>query len=165
VRALQIQLTRRNTVGVEAISLGDVLALGPRLVDRLLHLLGGPEAPTALLVHLGARRNSIDSEEEELLGLDDAEEVRNVGEDGEEDGLLGNAKRRVVVVRVRAVVDDTIHVQICWRGEREPGGQRSARSVASGALQRRTESIKFGYAVLLNQLRDERIPLPEEHPR
>ena len=76
-------------------------------------LFRSPEPPTALLVHLGSRGDAIDGEEEELLRLDDGEEVGDVGEHCKEDGLLRDAERGVVVVWVRAIVDDAVHVEVC----------------------------------------------------
>ena len=111
-RGQEVRLTGRDAVAVKARLVGDLLAPALGLLDRLLVLLCRPEAPTALLIHLGPRCNAVDGEEEELLGLDDAEEVGDVAKDGEEDVLLADAERRVVVVGVRAVVDDAVHVQV-----------------------------------------------------
>ena len=116
-----LRRTWGDAVAIETLSLGDYFALALGLVDELLHLLRGPEASAALLVHLGTRGDAVDGEEEELLRLDDREQVRDVREHGEEDGLLRDAERGVVVVRVRAAA---------WRG--------SARSPTAAGTGRRT---------------------------
>jgi hypothetical protein len=131
------RLTRRDAVAVEPGFFRDLFASPFRLVEGLLGLFRGPEPPTPLLVHLGARGDAVDREEEQLLGFDDGKQVRDVVEDGEEDVVFRDAERGVIVVRVRTVVDDAVHVQV--------------------------EGIEFGDAVLLDELRNERVALPVRH--
>lgn len=108
--------TWSNTVAVKAIPLWDLFSLGSSLVYNLLHFLRSPKPSTSLLVHLCSRRHSIDGQKEELLGFDDGEEMRDVGEDGQEDGFFRDSEGSVVIVRVGAVMDDSVHVQICREG-------------------------------------------------
>ena len=92
------------------------------------------EASGSLLVHLGARGDTIYCHEKELLGLDFAEEMLNVVEDFDEHFVLGDVlgDGNVGVV-VCAVVDDAIHVEV--------------------------ETVEFGDAVFCYELRDCWIPL------
>lgn len=75
-------------------------------------ILNSSLPPPPLLVHLSPRGDTINGHEEQLLRLDDLEENAEVVEDVLEYLLLRNSEMRVGVIRVRAVVDDAIHVQI-----------------------------------------------------
>lgn len=77
-----------------------------------LGLPGAPEATAALLVHLGPRCHTVDGHEEHLAWLDHAEQHLNVVEDVSKDLLLRYAEMGIGIVRVRAHVDDAVHVQI-----------------------------------------------------
>ena len=69
-----LRRSRRDAVGVEPGLLGQHLPLVPRLLLVELRLLGGPEPPAALLVHLGPGGDAVHGQEEHLLGLDHAEQ-------------------------------------------------------------------------------------------
>ena len=88
------------------------------------------------MVHLGARRDTVDGHEEELLGLDLAEQMLDVVEDLDEHLIFGKPclGGRVGVV-VGAVVNDTVHVEV--------------------------EVIELGNAVFGDELGYGRIPLRE----
>lgn len=107
--------TWRDTIGVKAFALWQLFATSFGLVDDFLRLPRGPEPPTTLLIHLGSRCDTIDSKEEEFLWLDDREQVRDVGEDGEEDVFFRDAERGIVIVRVRAIMNDAVHVEVFKR--------------------------------------------------
>lgn len=57
-------------------------------------------------------RNTIDSQEEELLGFNHVEQSLKIKENVLEDLLLSYSEVYIIVVRMRAVVDDAIHVEI-----------------------------------------------------
>ena len=78
--------------------------------------------------------------------------MRNVGKDAKKDGFFGDSERGVIIVRVRAVVDDPVHVEICFRFRQNLNTARRKG--------RRTESVEFRYSVLLDELGDERITFP-----
>lgn len=71
-----------------------------------------PEPSATLLVHFGPGCDSIHSHEEHLPGLDDAKEHFEVVEDVGKDLLLSDTEVYVLVVGVRALVDDPVHVQV-----------------------------------------------------
>jgi hypothetical protein len=75
-------LTWRDAVGIECLLLGQLLALTLCLRSHLLNLSCGPEPSASLLVHLCTRCYTINSHEEDLLGLDLGKEVIDVIEDG-----------------------------------------------------------------------------------
>ncbi|KZT53276.1 hypothetical protein CALCODRAFT_56918 [Calocera cornea HHB12733] len=127
--------TRRDAVAVERLLVRELLSLPLRLLADLLRLLGAPKPPAALLVHLCARRHPINSHEEELLGLDLAEEEVDVGEDGGVHLLLRQPEVGVPIVRVRALVDHAVEVEV--------------------------QVVELGDLVLLDELRGERVPLAE----
>jgi hypothetical protein len=109
--------TWSDTIAVERGLLGQLLSLTPGFLLKLLGFLGGPEAPAALLVHLRPRRNAVDGHEEDLARLYLGEEVIDVGEDGEDHLLLRQPERSIALRRrrVRAVVDDAVHVEAVGR--------------------------------------------------
>lgn len=107
---------RSDAVGVESLSVerfGLLVALG--LLELSLGLrgrvLGRPEASGALLVHLCPGGDAVDSQEEQPARAHHANERLQVVEDAFENFCLRDAVV-VVVVRVRAVVDDAVHVQV-----------------------------------------------------
>lgn len=72
-----------------------------------------PCKPSAtLLIHLRSRRHSIHRHEEQLLRFDRPEQSVDVVENVRENLLLGDAKLDVRVVRMRAIVNDSVHVQV-----------------------------------------------------
>ena len=74
-------LTRRNTIAVESLLIRQLLAIPQRLLSHLTRLLRRAETAASLLVHLGTRRDAIDSHEEQLLGLDFPKQVVHIRED------------------------------------------------------------------------------------
>ena len=64
------------------------------------------------MIHLCPRCHSIDGHEEHLPWLDHSEEHLDVVEDVRDDLLLRNPKVWIIVVGVRAVVDDPVHVEV-----------------------------------------------------
>lgn len=84
-----------------------------------------PESSTSLLVHLCPWRHPVHSHEEDLPWLDDPEEHLQVMEDVSKYLFLRDAKVDILIIRVRALVDDAVHVQIeivkLWnlRGDRK----------------------------------------------
>eukprot|EP00968_Pinguiococcus_pyrenoidosus_P005029 scaffold327_cov257-Pinguiococcus_pyrenoidosus.AAC.6 len=110
---------RRNHIGVpRPLGLGRQLeAVRQHLLAHLLHrlvvlasLLGRLEAPRALLVHLGARRHSVDGQEEQAARPHRVEEpvhvVAHVAKH-----LLFRLRSRSIL-RMRARVDDPVHVDV-----------------------------------------------------
>lgn len=71
-----------------------------------------PESASSLLVHLCPWRHTIHSHEEDLARLDDPEEHLQVMEDVCKNLFLRDAKVDILIVWVRTLVDDAIHVQI-----------------------------------------------------
>jgi hypothetical protein len=108
------RLTWRDTVRIESLFLGQDLSIPLGLFLSLLVLLGSPEPPAPLLVHLGPGCTSIDGHEEDLSRLDLGEQVVDVGIDGEDHLFLGDTKVHVALGgrRVRTVVNDPVHVEI-----------------------------------------------------
>ena len=76
----------------------------------LLRVLGGAEAPRALLVHLGSGRHTVDSEVDHLSGLDNFDDFVSVEKNVFEDLLL--ALGLGPVLRVRTRVDNAVHVEV-----------------------------------------------------
>ena len=74
-------LTRRNTIAVESLLIRQLLAIPQRLLSYLTRLLRRAETTASLLVHLGTRRDAVNSHEEQLLGLDLPEQVIHIRED------------------------------------------------------------------------------------
>ena len=151
--------TWRDTIRIKAVALWQLFATSFGLVDDFLCLPCGPEPPTTLLVHLGSRCDTVDSKEEEFLRLDDREQVRNVGKDGEEDVFFRDAERGIVIVRVRAIVNDAIHVEVCKGSDRWVSSAYIQRPVVTREVGR-TKGIELGNSVLLDELRNEWIALP-----
>lgn len=71
-----------------------------------------PESPASLLVHLCPWCHAIHRHEEDLARLDDPEEHLQVMEDVSKNLLLRNAKVDILVVRVGALMNNPVHVQI-----------------------------------------------------
>lgn len=79
---------------------------------KTLELQVLPEPPSSLLVHFCSRRHAIHRHEEDLAGLDDPEEHLKIMEDVCKNLLLRNAKVDIFVIRVGALMNNPIHVQI-----------------------------------------------------
>ncbi len=73
--------TGRDTVGVEGLFLRQNFATALGLFLDFLGFLGGSETTRTLLVHLSSRRNTIDGEEENLLGFNLVEEMLYICKD------------------------------------------------------------------------------------
>lgn len=71
-----------------------------------LHL----EAPSTLLVHLGAGRGAVDGEVEEAARAHDGEDRLDVGDDPLKNLLLRLRRRPILWVETR--VDDTVEVEV-----------------------------------------------------
>lgn len=112
VKGSESVFTWSDTITIESISLWNFLSLSPRLVQNFFRFPRRPEPPTPLLVHFRPRCDSVDREEEQFLWFDHGEQVRDVGEYGEKDLFFRDSERGVVVVWMRTVVDDSIHVEI-----------------------------------------------------
>ena len=67
---------------------------------------------TTLLVHLRPWCHPVNGHEEHFPWLDHAEQHLDVVEDVRDDLLLCDPEVRIIVVGVRTVVDDPVHVQI-----------------------------------------------------
>lgn len=65
-----------------------------------------------MLIHLCSGSYTINSQEEELLGLDLGEDVVHIVEDADPDLFFGNTVMGVVVVVVGAVVNNAIHIKV-----------------------------------------------------
>ena len=70
------------------------------------------EPPGALLVHLCAGRNAIDGHEKQLPRFYLPVQMLDVVEDLNEHLVLRHPVRCAVVVFVRAVVDDSVHIEL-----------------------------------------------------
>jgi hypothetical protein len=75
------QLTRRDTIRIKRLFVGQFLPLALRFRPHLLRSLRGPEAPTTLLIHFRPRGYTIDSHEKDLLRLDFCKEVVDIRKD------------------------------------------------------------------------------------
>ena len=93
-----------------------------------------PETPSALLVHLRTRRHTIDSHEKKLLGFYLPEQMLDVVEDGDKHYILRHSECRAIVILVRAVVDNAVHIQLIRR-------QQPAFSLRPTALENRNARI------------------------
>lgn len=71
-----------------------------------------PEPPSSLLVHFCSRRHAVHRHEENLARLDDPEEHLKIVEDVCKNLLLRNAKVDILVIRVGALMNNSIHVKI-----------------------------------------------------
>ena len=129
-------LTWRDSITIECFLLWHLLALSNGLFSRNLNIERSSKSAGSLLIHLCSRRNSIDSHEKKLLGLNLSEQMLDVVEDSNKHLLLGHAKGCIVGVFMCTVVDDAIHVQV--------------------------EAVELWYPILCDQLRDGRVPLA--HP-
>lgn len=74
------KLTRRDTVGIKGLFLGEFFAPLFRLLLELLCFFSSTETTTPLLIHLCARGNAINGQEEKLLWFDLREEMLYIGE-------------------------------------------------------------------------------------
>mmetsp|Transcript_7695 Transcript_7695/g.18855 ORF Transcript_7695/g.18855 Transcript_7695/m.18855 type:complete len:273 (+) Transcript_7695:1560-2378(+) len=108
-----------DAVRVEPLLVGGVLELlalevftGRQICCQLFGLLCRPEAARPLLVHFGAGGGSIDGKIQNLVGLDHFIETVHVQKDLFEHGGFVQKDKFVVVVSVRARVDNPVHVQI-----------------------------------------------------
>ena len=72
------ELTRCNTITVKSFLVRQLLSISYSLFPNILRLLCGPEAATALLIHLRTGCHAIDGHEEQLLRLDLAEQMLDV---------------------------------------------------------------------------------------
>ena len=109
---------RRDHVLVELTDLlGEPCAhLGPLVLDKglaklpLLCLVCASEASRPLLIHLGPWGDPVDGQVENLLRFDDAHDLVDVVKDVVEHSLLRAGLG--AFLRVRAGVDDTVHVKV-----------------------------------------------------
>ena len=83
--------------------------------------LGGAKSPGSLLVHFGSRSAAVDGEVEPFHGPDEVNKPVNVPANAEDHVLHGQSLCHLVVLRVGAVVDDAIHVEVevveLWQSE------------------------------------------------
>ena len=102
----------RDAVRVESVGVGRHVAAGrDEFRAQLLALLRRAEPAAPLLVHLRARRDAVDGEDDRALGGDDLADLVREGEDAHE--LVARAGLRDLgVVAVRAHVDDAVHVEV-----------------------------------------------------
>ncbi|GIX64627.1 peptide ABC transporter permease, putative [Babesia caballi] len=120
-----------------------------------LGLRGGLEAARPLLVHLRARRDAVDGEEEQLARPHEVEEPVQVVEDALEHHLLRG--RLLQPLRVAAGVDQPVHVYVEVVGF----------AVRVGAEQRQPEGLRVPHVhialvqVVFNVLGDARVPAAE----
>ena len=110
VQPLQELGSGGDAVGVEDI-VRNLLAALPGLRLELEAGLSRLEAPGALLVDLGPRRDAIHAKEDEALWPYDRHQAVDIGEDLADHLGLAQCPRRVFVVPVRAVMYDPVHVQ------------------------------------------------------
>mmetsp|Transcript_23449 Transcript_23449/g.67568 ORF Transcript_23449/g.67568 Transcript_23449/m.67568 type:complete len:396 (+) Transcript_23449:1163-2350(+) len=103
---------RRDAVGIELGAVGEDAVAGQDGGGQLLGLLGRAEAAGALLVHLGPGRDAVDGQVQHLSWPYEAVEAIDVAKDLLEHGRLVQDDDLVVVVAVRAGVDDAVHVQV-----------------------------------------------------
>lgn len=68
--------------------------------------------PTTLLVHLRPGRNTVHGHKKQFLRFDRPEQRVDVVENVHENLLFGDAKLNVRVVRMGAIVNDSVHVQV-----------------------------------------------------
>jgi hypothetical protein len=102
-----------NAIAVERLLLRDLDTFFDGLFTGLLSIEGRPETSGTLLVHLGSRRNTIDSHEEQLFGLDFSKQMFNVIEYANEHLFLTKAEGHIFAcILVGTVVNDTIHVKL-----------------------------------------------------
>jgi hypothetical protein len=132
---------------------------------------GRAKAALTLLIHLGARRDTVDRHVHELLRLDNVKQLFNVLEYLGHHLVVREHNARIHLVRVRAIVNDTVHVQVqtvCARGRKHENTQWSTlsalrRSIATADSNRSAdakERTKLGLVdILLDFLVDERVSL------
>mmetsp|Transcript_11144 Transcript_11144/g.26201 ORF Transcript_11144/g.26201 Transcript_11144/m.26201 type:complete len:292 (+) Transcript_11144:1750-2625(+) len=101
-----------DAVGIELGPVGEDAVAGQDGGGQLLALLGRAEAAGALLVHLGAGGDAVDGQVQHLARPDEAVEAIDVAKDLLEHGRLVQHDDFVVVVAVRAGVDDAVHVEV-----------------------------------------------------
>lgn len=114
------------------------------------------------MVHLGSGSNSIDSQKERLLWFDLSKQVIYVAEYGQPDLLFADPKVRIVGIVVRAIMNNTIHVQvevIYKMPNIRLDGPRVNRPLRLAVL------TKFWDPILCYKLRTERIAFAEEARR
>lgn len=102
---------RRNAVAIESFML-TLLATLPCLRLQLLRLAGRAKAPAALLIHFGTWCDTIYGQEKQLLRLDQVEELVDVVVNVLKDLRLLQMEVDITIIRVRAVVDNPVHVQV-----------------------------------------------------
>mmetsp|Transcript_18632 Transcript_18632/g.46739 ORF Transcript_18632/g.46739 Transcript_18632/m.46739 type:complete len:222 (-) Transcript_18632:118-783(-) len=103
---------RGDAVGVEGLDVfRDVVSSRDRLCHGALGVLRAAKAARPLLVHLRARRDAVDREVHHFLGAHDPVEPLGVLEHALEHRLDVH-DHHFVVVRMSALVDDTIHVEV-----------------------------------------------------
>jgi len=85
-----------------------LLGLSLSLAGRIF---GRPEATRTLLVHLSPGGDAVDCQEEQAPGAHHTHQRLQVVEDALENFCLRDAVV-MVIVRVRTVVDDAVHVQV-----------------------------------------------------
>jgi hypothetical protein len=103
---------RRDAVAVERFLGRHFYAFADGLLPSLFSIESGSETSRTLLVHLGARSDTIDGHEKELLGLDLAKQMLDVVEDGDEHLVFGLARRDAIGIVVGAVVDNSVHIKL-----------------------------------------------------
>lgn len=110
VQSAHERSARRNAVRVEPRLGWKHFAFLARFFLLHLGLLRRTETSSALLVHLCARCDTIDGQEEQLLRLNHVEERLQVKENVFEDLLFCNSEVDVIVVGVTAIVNHSVHV-------------------------------------------------------
>lgn len=104
--------TWSDAVTVEGVLDGHLYPFSDRLLSRILYVKRSPESSRTLLVHFCAGSDAIDGHKEHLLGFDFAEEMLDVIEDSNEHLVLCHAESSIIGVLMRAVVNNTIHVEL-----------------------------------------------------
>ena len=101
-----------DAVTVKRLLLGQLLAFSDGLLARFLSIQGGPETPGALLVHLGARGDTINGHKKQLFGFDLSKQMLDVVENGDKHLLFAEAEGNIVRILVCTVMDNAIHIQL-----------------------------------------------------
>lgn len=77
-----------DAIAIKRLRVRQLLPLMLGFLSDFLRLLRGPESATPLLVHLRARRDTVNGHEEQLLWLDFTKEMVDIGENGGENLLF-----------------------------------------------------------------------------
>jgi hypothetical protein len=105
--------TWRNAVAIEWLLFGNLDTIFNGFVPSFFSIESRPETSRTLLVHLGSRRNTINSHEEQLFGLNLPKQMFDVIEYTYKHFFLAQAEGHILAcILVGTVMNDTIHIEL-----------------------------------------------------